>query len=37
MTRRRASLAQQGLRLPADAEFRFGSALVRLIRVGAPG
>jgi alpha-galactosidase len=30
-----AELMQQGLRLPADAEFDFGSALVRLIRAGA--
>jgi hypothetical protein len=31
-----ASLAQQGLPPPADAEFGFGSAFVCLIRVGAP-
>ena len=32
-----AVLMHQGLRLPSDAAFGFGSALVRLDRAGGPG
>ena len=32
-----ATLMQEGLPLPGDAEFDFGSVLVRLVRAGEPG